>query len=198
MLTFTVPCHRSVENIIFVIIFFFIFFTWLEGNWRTAWATVKNAIITMICTLCCWDHHACNFLWSFLLLVETKDIVEVLKLSTFHTIALEQLCMLMFAKLEITFLCRKGDSYRARCHSNCRLSIKQEFTELLCIKLEGTKVVGQSSIPDRIRVEMANKWISPEGIYHEADVLPSQCTFSFCIFWDIYFLRNLRDKHCHE
>jgi hypothetical protein len=32
---------------------------------------------------------------------ETKDIVEVLKLSTFHTIALEQLCMLMFAKLEI-------------------------------------------------------------------------------------------------
>lgn len=32
---------------------------------------------------------------------ETKDIVEVLKRSTFHTIALEQLCMLMFAKLEI-------------------------------------------------------------------------------------------------
>jgi hypothetical protein len=32
---------------------------------------------------------------------ETKDIVEVLKLSTFHTIALEQFCMLMFAKLEI-------------------------------------------------------------------------------------------------
>ena len=99
---------------------------------------------------------------------------------------------------EFTFLCRKGDSYRARCHSNYRLSIKQEFTELLCIKLEGTKVVGQSSIPDRIRVEMANKWISPEGIYHEADVLPSQCTFSFCIFCDIYFLRNLRDKLCNE
>lgn len=32
---------------------------------------------------------------------ETKEIVDLIKVSTFHTIALEQLCILMIAKLEI-------------------------------------------------------------------------------------------------
>jgi len=32
---------------------------------------------------------------------ETMDIVAILKVTTFHTIALEQICMLMIAKLEI-------------------------------------------------------------------------------------------------